>query len=103
MSPFTPTFDPQLFGRHGKVMDSWQSQRHNTSPYEEVSRSVILELAYLRATIARYGLLGARACDGVLNASCMQAVFRLAKPVVPCYAVLSTMFHDGNQVLLCPG
>ena len=29
----------------------------------------------------------------------MQAVFRLKKPVVPYSAVLSTMFHDGNQVL----
>ena len=36
VSPFTPVFDPTLFGRHGKVMDSWESQRHNAKPYEEV-------------------------------------------------------------------
>ena len=36
VSPFTPMFDPTLFGRHGKVMDSWESQRHNKDPYHEV-------------------------------------------------------------------
>ena len=29
----------------------------------------------------------------------MQAVFQLAKPVVPHSALVSTMYHNGNQVL----
>ncbi|MCE9620015.1 MAG: serine hydrolase [Planctomycetes bacterium] len=31
LSPFQPAFDPQLFGRQGKIMDSWESVRHNRS------------------------------------------------------------------------
>jgi allantoicase/CubicO group peptidase (beta-lactamase class C family) len=29
VSPHEPIFDPALFGRQGKVMDSWESVRHN--------------------------------------------------------------------------
>ncbi|MBI2376262.1 MAG: serine hydrolase [Deltaproteobacteria bacterium] len=29
ISPFLPRFDPELFGRQGKIMDSWESARHN--------------------------------------------------------------------------
>lgn len=29
ISPFLPVFDPELFGRQGKIMDSWESARHN--------------------------------------------------------------------------
>ena len=29
VSPHEPVFDPGLFGRQGKVMDSWESVRHN--------------------------------------------------------------------------
>jgi len=29
LSPHLPTFDPALFGRQGKVMDSWETVRHN--------------------------------------------------------------------------
>jgi allantoicase len=29
VSPHEPVFDPALFGRQGKVMDSWESVRHN--------------------------------------------------------------------------
>ncbi len=29
LSPYRPVFDPELFGRQGKVMDSWESVRHN--------------------------------------------------------------------------
>jgi malate synthase len=32
ISPYEPCFDPTLFGRQGKVMDSWESARHNESP-----------------------------------------------------------------------
>jgi malate synthase len=35
-SPFLPIFDPELFGRQGKVMDSWESARHNPRPGEEL-------------------------------------------------------------------
>ena len=30
ISPFKPVFDPELFGRQGKIMDSWESARHNS-------------------------------------------------------------------------
>jgi len=29
ISPYKPKFDPQLFGRQGKIMDSWETVRHN--------------------------------------------------------------------------
>lgn len=35
VSPFEPTFDPSLFGRQGKVMDSWETVRHNPMAYDE--------------------------------------------------------------------
>jgi malate synthase/allantoicase/2-oxo-4-hydroxy-4-carboxy--5-ureidoimidazoline (OHCU) decarboxylase len=35
-SEFEPVFDPSLFGTQGKVMDSWESTRHNISEYDFV-------------------------------------------------------------------
>jgi allantoicase len=29
LSPFEPVFDPELFGLQGKIMDSWETVRHN--------------------------------------------------------------------------
>jgi malate synthase len=29
VSPFLPVFDPELFGSQGKIMDSWETVRHN--------------------------------------------------------------------------
>lgn len=40
ISPHEPVFDPELFGRQGKIMDSWESARHNPLPGE----AMILEL-----------------------------------------------------------
>lgn len=40
ISPYEPVFGPTLFERQGKVMDSWESARHNQKEYEEL----ILEL-----------------------------------------------------------
>ena len=40
ISPHDPVFDPGLYGRQGKVMDSWESARHN--PKE--SDRLVLEL-----------------------------------------------------------
>ena len=34
LSPCLPTFDPALFGRHGKIMDSWETVRHNPEPFD---------------------------------------------------------------------
>ncbi len=36
ISPFDPVFDPTLFERQGKVMDSWESARHNQKEFEEM-------------------------------------------------------------------
>jgi allantoicase len=41
ISPYDPTFDPGLFGKEGKIMDSWETVRHNPRPCDEL----ILELA----------------------------------------------------------
>ncbi len=36
LSPYEPVFDPKLFGKQGKVMDSWESARHNENEYDEL-------------------------------------------------------------------
>ena len=36
LSPHLPSFDPELFGRQGKIMDSWESARHNEKPFDHV-------------------------------------------------------------------
>ncbi len=41
ISPYLPVFDPVLFGRQGKIMDSWESARHNPYNFDYVE----LELA----------------------------------------------------------
>jgi allantoicase len=48
--PFVPMFDETLFGPHGKVMDSWESVRHNPKEYERAVfelRSPMNNIAYL--------------------------------------------------------
>ncbi|MBY0517181.1 MAG: serine hydrolase [Bacteriovoracaceae bacterium] len=35
-SPYLPIFDPELFGKQGKIMDSWESVRHNPLPCDEL-------------------------------------------------------------------
>ena len=41
ISSYLPVFDPALFGKQGKVMDSWESARHNLYDFDYVE----LELA----------------------------------------------------------
>lgn len=41
ISSYLPVFDPALFGKQGKVMDSWESARHNPYDFDYVE----LELA----------------------------------------------------------
>lgn len=36
LSPYLPTFDPSLFGRQGKIMDSWETVRHNPFGLEQI-------------------------------------------------------------------
>jgi allantoicase/malate synthase/2-oxo-4-hydroxy-4-carboxy--5-ureidoimidazoline (OHCU) decarboxylase len=36
LSPNLPTFDPSLFGRQGKIMDSWETVRHNPNGYDQI-------------------------------------------------------------------
>lgn len=36
ISPFQPIFNPELFGQQGKIMDSWESVRHNPDAIDEV-------------------------------------------------------------------
>jgi len=36
LSDHLPVFDPKLFGRQGKIMDSWETVRHNQKPCDEL-------------------------------------------------------------------
>ncbi|MGZ3721399.1 MAG: 2-oxo-4-hydroxy-4-carboxy-5-ureidoimidazoline decarboxylase [Bdellovibrionales bacterium] len=36
LSGHLPTFDPELFGRQGKIMDSWETVRHNPKTCDEL-------------------------------------------------------------------
>lgn len=37
LSRFEPVFDPELFCKQGKVMDSWESSRHNTEEFDTLT------------------------------------------------------------------
>jgi len=37
LSAYMPVFDPGLFGRQGKIMDSWETVRHNPLPFDELT------------------------------------------------------------------
>jgi len=58
ISPYLPVFDPELFGRQGKIMDSWESARHNPKGCDT------LELELLRASAIRYVSLSTKFHDG---------------------------------------
>ncbi|MES2526396.1 MAG: serine hydrolase [Bdellovibrionota bacterium] len=53
-SDHLPKFDPALFGKQGKVMDSWETVRHN--PYDVDT----LHLALKKASPVRYMLLSTK-------------------------------------------
>ena len=36
LSDRLPTFDPRLYGRQGKIMDSWETARHNPAAFDSV-------------------------------------------------------------------
>lgn len=40
LSLFEPEFDPALFGKQGKIMDSWESARHNPEEYDSLKLSL---------------------------------------------------------------
>jgi allantoicase len=58
ISRYLPVFEPELFGRQGKVMDSWESARHNPS----LCDSVVLGLDKPHA--ARFISLSTKYHDG---------------------------------------
>jgi len=45
---YPPTFDPELYGRQGKIMDSWETARHNARPCDE------LRFRLRRPAVVRY-------------------------------------------------
>lgn len=57
-SPFLPIFDPQLFCAQGKVMDSWESERHNPNDYHT------LEFKIRKAAPIRYIQVSTQFHDG---------------------------------------
>ena len=71
VSPFKPRFDPTLFGKQGKVMDSWESVRHNPLPHDVV--------------------VFALSNTATATAPQTQTQTRIASVLV------STEFHDGNH------
>ncbi|MBC7714900.1 MAG: serine hydrolase [Rhizobacter sp.] len=36
LSPYEPVFDPKLFGKQGKIMDSWETVRHNQKESDQL-------------------------------------------------------------------
>lgn len=50
LSSYEPEFDPALFGRQGKIMDSWESARHNPDPYDslELRLKEVSSINYLK-------------------------------------------------------
>lgn len=58
ISSHLPVFDPELFGRQGKIMDSWETARHNQNEYD------VLMLQLKRASEIRYVSLSTKFHDG---------------------------------------
>lgn len=58
LSPCLPVFDPELFGAQGKIMDSWESARHNSLGID----SLIMALA--APALIRYLSLSTKFHDG---------------------------------------
>jgi len=58
ISPFEPQFDPELFGSQGKIMDSWETVRHNESTCDYL----ILELN--KPSVINYVCLSTKYHDG---------------------------------------
>ena len=44
LSAFLPTFNPDLYGKQGKIMDSWESARHNHHPEDDPCDQMIFRL-----------------------------------------------------------
>lgn len=61
VSPYEPFFDPTEFGNQGKIMDSWETARHNFEKYDTLNL-VLEEVSDIN------------------------------------YVLISTKYHDGNQV-----
>ncbi|NUM87643.1 MAG: serine hydrolase [Bdellovibrionales bacterium] len=58
VSPHEPVFDPELFGRQGKIMDSWETARHNECGRE------FMELRLRQPGRVRFVELSTRFHDG---------------------------------------
>lgn len=58
LSDREPVFDPELFGRQGKIMDSWESARHNPHPYDT------LEIQLPKPSPIRFVQLSTKFHDG---------------------------------------
>jgi allantoicase len=58
ISPYVPTFDPDLFGRQGKIMDSWETARHNIHGFDS------LEIRLSKLSSIRFVKLSTEYHDG---------------------------------------
>ncbi len=58
LSPYEPVFDPELFCSQGKVMDSWESARHNDNEYH------LLRCTLKNPAAFRYAWISTKYHDG---------------------------------------
>jgi malate synthase len=52
ISPYLPTFDPELFGLQGKIMDSWETVRHNLEGVDYLILDLQKESSFLYGMIS---------------------------------------------------
>ena len=50
-SPLRPRFDPTLFGQQGKVMDSWESGRHNVIEFDSAVFELRQPVSHIKSII----------------------------------------------------
>ncbi len=112
-SPYLPSFDPEAYGRQGKIMDSWESARHNPQPFDEIRfeiqkpaavRTVIFSTAYHLGNQAPEVELWAERADGsfhpVVPRTALSGHSIARVPAMPCeepFRIFRVrMFPDGG-------
>lgn len=93
-SAYEPVFDPVLFGRQGKIMDSWESVRHNTSPYDEA----VFQLQ--KASKIRYVFLSTKYHTG--NAVMGIRLFGASPATTDDRVVIASLFEENPDVTWVP-
>jgi malate synthase len=112
ISDHLPKFDPELFGKQGKVMDSWETVRHNLAGFDS------LTLQLKKPAQIHYVLLSTKfhtgnhspvvKLEGLINNSWVEIIgktmltghsemrIKLPKPLNKITQIKATMFPDGG-------